>query len=122
MALSPNLPRAHYALGRLLQREGKKEEAERELAIHHSLYEKGRQPCRRPTCATPRLALAWAELNQGRAAQALCRFTALPPSAESLRGRPWPSQRLGRHADAVRALERARAPWPRTTPASSCCW
>ena len=109
VALSPNLPRAHYALGRLLQREGKKEEAERELAIHHSLYEKGRQLVSAADVRDSATALAWAELNQGRAAQALIRFTALPPSAEALRGQALALQRLGRHADAVRVLERASA-------------
>ncbi|HEY1434326.1 MAG TPA: tetratricopeptide repeat protein [Thermoanaerobaculia bacterium] len=109
VALSPNLPRAHYALGRLLQRTGKKEEAQRELAIHHALYEKGRDTVAAADVRDSATSLAWADLNRGNATEALIRFAALPPSAEALRGQALALQHLGRHADAVRVLERARS-------------
>jgi Flp pilus assembly protein TadD len=109
VALSPNLPGAHFALGRLLQREGKKEEAERELEIHHALYERGRQTVAAADAKDATASLAMAQLNQGKAAEALARFKSLPESAESLRGQALALQRLGRHAEAVRALERAHA-------------
>jgi Flp pilus assembly protein TadD len=109
VTLSPNLPRAHYALGRLLQREGKKDEAERELAIHHSLYERGRQLVSAADVKDASASLAWAELNQGHAAEALARFAALAESPDSLKGQAMALERLGRQADAVRALERAHA-------------
>jgi tetratricopeptide (TPR) repeat protein len=107
--LSPNLPRAHYALGRLLQREGKKDEAERELAAHHALYERARQIVAANTAADARASLAWSELNAGRASQALQLFQALPESPDSLKGQALACQRLGRHAEAVQALEKARS-------------
>ena len=53
------------------------------------------------------LELAQKELNQGKAASALARFAAQPESPDALKGQALALQRLGRHADAVRALERA---------------
>src|SRR5262249_11503331 len=110
--LSPNLPRVHFALGRLLQREGKKEEAERELALHHSLYERGRELVSAADSREASTSLAWAELNAGRPAEALERFRNLPESPEALRGQAEALQRLGRNAEAVKALERAHAVAP----------
>jgi len=107
IALSPNLPGAHFALGRLLQREGRKEEADKELATQPALYERGRQLVAAADIQDAATSRAWAELREGKAADALRRFRALPESPESLRGQAEALQRLGRHADAVRALERA---------------
>ena len=107
--LAPNLPGGHYSLGRLLQRQGKKDEAERELTIHHSLYERGRQLVAAANSKDAATSLAWAELNAGKAAEALARFQTLPESPETLKGQALALQRLQRHRDAVRALERARA-------------
>jgi Flp pilus assembly protein TadD len=108
LKLSPNLPGAHYALGRLLQRQGKKEEAETELAIHHALYERARELVAASEARSAEFALAWALLTGGNPSAALTRFAALGPSAESLRGEAMALSRLERHAEAVRALERAR--------------
>jgi Flp pilus assembly protein TadD len=107
--LAPNLPGAHYALGRLLQRQGKKDEAEKELAIHHSLYERGRKLVSAADVQDAASSYAWAELNHGKPNDALLRFKALPESPDSLRGQALALQRLGRNAEAVRALERAHA-------------
>jgi Flp pilus assembly protein TadD len=106
---APNSLGAHFALGRLLQREGKKEEAESELAKHHDLYERARQQTAQANVQASELARAWVELEHGKAAEALARFQKFPESAESLRGEALAYQRLGRHTNAVRALERARA-------------
>ena len=72
--LSPNLPGAHYALGRLLQREGKKEEADRELATHHDLYERALHAVSASNAQKASAALAWKELEAGKASEALTRF------------------------------------------------
>jgi len=109
VALSPGSPGAHYSLGRLLQREGKKEEAERELATHHALYERGRQAAAAANANDAAMSLAQDELDQGRPAVALTRFQSMPETAESLRGQALALQRLGRHGEAVRALEKAHA-------------
>ncbi len=105
--LSPNLPRGHYALGRLLQREGKNAEAERELAAHHALYERGTKIVAATDVESGELTLARAELNQGNATAALRRFESLPASPESLVGRAEALSRLGHRREAVAALERA---------------
>lgn len=105
--LSPNLPRGHYALGRLLLREGKKAEAERELATHHSLYERGTKIVSATDVESGQITMARSQLHQGKAAEALARFEALPESPESLIGRAEALLRLGRPREAVRALERA---------------
>jgi Flp pilus assembly protein TadD len=107
IALSPNMPAPHFALGRLLQREGKKEEAQKELAMHHALYERGRRLVSAADVQDAQTSLAWTLLREGNAAEALERFRALPETPESLRGQAAALQRLGRPADAVRALERA---------------
>ncbi len=105
--LSPNLPRGHYALGRLLQREGKTAEAERELAAHHALYERGTKIVAATDVESGQITMARAELGQGKAAAALKRFQSLPPSPESLVGSAEALSRLGRQREAVAALERA---------------
>ena len=107
IALAPNLPGAHYALGRLLQRGGRKDEADKELATHHALYERGHRLVSAADVTDAATSRAWDELRQGKAEDALARFRALPESPESLRGEAAALQRLGRHSDAVRALERA---------------
>lgn len=107
IALAPNLPGAHYALGRLLQREGRKDEADKELATHHALYERGHRRVAAADVTDAATSRAWEELREGKAEDALARFRALPESPESLRGQAAALQRLDRHADAVKALERA---------------
>jgi len=108
IALAPNLPGAHYALGRLLQRQGRREEADKELALHHELYERGRRLVAAADVADAAASRAWVELREGKAADALARFRALPQSPETLRGQAAALQRLGRSAEAVQALERAQ--------------
>lgn len=114
--LSPNLPGAHFALGRLLQREGKKEEADHELATHHDLYERALHAVSASNAQKASAALAWKELEAGKASEALARFRSLPESPDSLRGQALALSRLGRHAEAVRALEKARALAPDDPP------
>src|SRR6185369_9829744 len=105
--LAPNLPAAHYALGRLLVRTGRRADGEAQLAVHRELYEKGLARVSASESGNAEGNLGWALLHQGRPADALARFEAMPESAESSRGRAAALSRLGRHADAVRALERA---------------
>jgi Flp pilus assembly protein TadD len=106
--LAPNLPGAHFALGRLLQRQGQKEEAEKELAQHHALYERGRQAVAAADSRDASASLAWSELKAGKNAEALDRFRSLPESPDTLKGQAEALDRLGRPAEAVRALERAQ--------------
>ena len=109
IVLAPNTPRAHYALGRLFQRQGKSAEAQRELEIHHKLYERSREAIAHYDVESAEMAYAWAEWHKGNAGVALARFQALPETPETLRGAALALARLERHAEAVAALERAKA-------------
>lgn len=106
--LSPNSPRAHYALGRLLLRQGKRDEGERELAVHRSLYERAQKLVSESQARSAEAALAWSELSQGKTVEALERFSQLPETSDTLLGRATVLSRLRRHPEAVAALERAR--------------
>lgn len=106
--LAPNLAGPRYSLGRLLVKAGRRSEGEAQLAIHRDLYENGLARVAASETGAGQARLAWALLHQGKAAEALTQFSAMPESAESLRGRGAALARLGRHAEAVGALERAR--------------
>ena len=107
--LAPKLPRTHYALGRLLLRRGKRAEAEAELEIHQAAYERGLKRVSETDALTGELALGWARLKDGDAPGALQIFEALPESPDSLIGKGEALGRMGRHREAVRALEHARS-------------
>ncbi|HTY42897.1 MAG TPA: tetratricopeptide repeat protein [Thermoanaerobaculia bacterium] len=109
LALAPSLPGAHYSLGRLLQREGKKEEADQELAAHRALYERARQLAADAQVNDSEISRAWADLYAGKASEALARFKGLHETPESLTGQALALQRLGRNAEAEKALDRAHA-------------
>ena len=106
--LAPKLPRARQELGRLLLRRGKPEGAEVELALHRDTSEKGVQKRSGNEGPTGELALGFARLKEGDAPAALEVFARLPESTDSLIGRSEALSRLGRHGEAIRALERAR--------------
>jgi predicted Zn-dependent protease len=107
--LAPRLPRGHYALGRLLLKRGQREEAEKELATHRELYEQAMQRASATEKRAGELDFARTRLREGDAARALAMFQALPESADSLVGAAEALSRLGRHGEAMRALEKASA-------------
>jgi tetratricopeptide (TPR) repeat protein len=107
MAIGTPLAEPHYALGRLLTRRGNREEGERELALHRTLYDRAVRRSQEARARSGEIALGWAELRQGHAETALARFEAIPDSAEALIGQASALSRLGRHRDAVQVLERA---------------
>lgn len=109
VSLAPTLATPHYALGRLLARQGQREEAARELAAHRSLYDRARKKVEETGALQAETALAWSELQKGKTSEALARFAALPETADTILGKATALSRLGRHAEAVAALERARA-------------
>ena len=105
--LAPNLPAAHYALGRLLVKTGRRAEGEAQLVIHRELYEKGLARVSESEAGEAGSKLGWSLLQQGKPAEALARFEAVPESPDALRGKAAALARLNRHAEAARALERA---------------
>lgn len=105
--LAPNSPRGHYALGRLLMREGDKAEADRELAAHQAIYDRAQKLVFASQQQSGEATMARAELNEGKAAEALKRFQRLPPTPDALLGQAEALSRLQRHREAVAALEKA---------------
>ncbi|HEX4441738.1 MAG TPA: tetratricopeptide repeat protein [Thermoanaerobaculia bacterium] len=107
--LSPKLSRPHFALGSLLNRTGRREEGARELAIHRTLFDEASARFSETEQRGAEMSLAWRELQTGKAADALARFRSMPQSAPALYGQASALSRLGRHRDAVAALEQARS-------------
>ena len=80
----PELPRAHYALGRLLQREGKTEEAQRELSSPpRPLRARAGKPSRRYDVKNAEVALRLGRVAQGQRRRRAGPFEALPRDART---------------------------------------
>jgi predicted Zn-dependent protease len=109
VALSPRSARGHYALGRLLMKRGQRAEAEKELAAHRELYDRALARISSSQAQAAEIDMAKSQLRQGKAEHALSLFRKLPESADSLVGAAEALSRLGRHAEAIRTLEEARA-------------
>ncbi len=112
LSLDPQMPRAHYALGTLLARMSRGEEARAEIALYQAAFDAEQKRRQRESSRRARVVLAWTELSAGRAETALQIFVDLPEDPETLRGRAAALSALSRHAEAVRALEAALALTP----------
>jgi tetratricopeptide (TPR) repeat protein len=103
----PNTPLAHYLLGTLLARTGKRDEATKHVALYQRAFAQDQQDRFRSGSRQAELNLGWTELKKNRFAEALAQFNRHPNDAEGLRGAAQALAGLGRHAEALRALERA---------------
>jgi Flp pilus assembly protein TadD len=101
------LPRAHYALGALLARRGREEEARREIALYQEAFERAQRERFRRGALRAELALGWTDLAGGKNEEALAQFDRHPDDPEAIRGKAAALSRLNRHAEAIEALERA---------------
>jgi Flp pilus assembly protein TadD len=108
LALDPDLSAAHYTLGTLLARTGRREEAEKEIAVYRRDFQQQQERRFRNASRRAELDLGRTLLEAGKLEEALTQFARHPDDAEFLRGSADALSRLGRHADAVAALERAR--------------
>lgn len=106
--LSPNLAAPRYALGTLLVRQGRRKEGEEQLALHHTLYARASQRIFEAQSSHGAIQLAESQISRGQAGQALALLDGFPESADLLRARAQALSGLGRHEEAVAALERAR--------------
>jgi tetratricopeptide (TPR) repeat protein len=109
LRLDPALTKANYALGTLLARTGRREEAARYLAIYQEAFQKEQQAALAGGSRHAEVNLGWEELRHGRPEQALERFDRHPDNAEALRGAAQALIALHRDAEAVRRLESAVA-------------
>ena len=107
LSFAPDLPRAHYALGALLARRGHEEEARREIALYQRAFEREQKERFQAGARRAELTLGWTDLAGGEAEKAAAQFGRHPDDPEALRGRASALARLGRHAEAVGALEHA---------------
>ncbi len=107
IAMAPGLPRARYALGTLLARRGREEEARREIALYQEAFERSQRERFRAGARRAELALGWTSLAGGKVEEALAQFERHPGDPEALRGKAAALSLLSRHAEALDALERA---------------
>jgi Flp pilus assembly protein TadD len=107
LSMQPSLSRGHYLLGALLSRRRRADEARQEMAIYDKSYQEEQALLFARSSLRVEINLGNRELREGRYADALTRFTRHPDNVEALRGAAAALARLGRHAEAVAALERA---------------
>lgn len=107
LTLSPGLYRVHYLLGALLSRQHRTDEAKAEMALHEKAYQEEQARVYREGSLRVELNLGWTELQQGHFEAALAQFARHPDQVEALRGASEALSRMGRHAEAVAALEKA---------------
>jgi tetratricopeptide (TPR) repeat protein len=107
LAHEPAPPLAHYRLGTLLARTGRREEAGRHLALYKESFEREQSQQFRSRSRQAELNLGRALLSDRRFGEALAQFDRLPDDPEALLGAARALSGLGRNAEAVRKLERA---------------
>jgi len=115
LELSPHLASPRYALGTLLVREGRRKEGEEQLALHRASYTKAAKTIFEEQSRHGEIQLAESEIAQGQPARALARLDGFPEGVDVLRTRAQALSRLGRHEEAIAALERARELKPDAT-------
>ncbi len=107
LEIQPDVPLAHYLLGTLLARRGKRDEAALHIARYQTAFDGEQENRFRSGSRAAEVNLGWTLLKEKRFEDALAQFERRPDDVESLRGAAEALSSLGRHADAVRALERA---------------
>jgi tetratricopeptide (TPR) repeat protein len=103
----PNASLGHYLLGTLLARRGHRNEAALHIAFYRRAFADEQEARFRSGSRQAELNLGWTELKKNRFEEALAQFNRHPNDAEGLRGAAQALAGLGRHAEALRALERA---------------
>jgi tetratricopeptide (TPR) repeat protein len=103
----PDTPLAHYLLGTLLARTGHRDEAAEHIAFYRRAFAREQEERFRSGSRRAELNLGWTELKKNRFEEALAQFNRHPNDAEGLRRAAQALAGLGRHAEALRALERA---------------
>jgi tetratricopeptide (TPR) repeat protein len=113
LQLDPTLAKAHYMLGTLLARIGRREEAAEQIAVYQTAFQKEQESAFHRGSRRAQLDLGWVELRSGSPQQALEQFERYPEDPDALRGAAWALVQLGRKDEALQKYERAIA---RTTP------
>jgi tetratricopeptide (TPR) repeat protein len=113
LRVDPQFAAAHYALGTLLARVARVEEARSEIALYQAAFDAAQQSRQRAGARSARLALGWTRLQARDADGALAAFEGMAGDPEGLRGQGEALLLLGRRDEAGRAFERALALAPR---------
>lgn len=109
LKLDPDLSRAHHALGTLLARLGRGEEARAEIALYAKQFESDQKRRLVERTRTAEINLGWTRLREKRPKEALAQFERHPRDVEALRGAARALSELGRRREALEAWERAIA-------------
>ncbi len=109
LKLDETLTRAHYSLGTLLARTGRREEAARHIAVYRAAFQKEQEAAFRGGSRKAELNLGWVALRGGQPERALEQFERHPDDPDALKGAARALVRLGRDAEAFQKYERAVA-------------
>ena len=109
LKLDPARAAAHYSLGTLLARAGRRDEAREHIAAYQAAFRKEQEAAYAGGSRRAELNLGWIELSRGQAERALEQFERRPDDPDALRGAAQALIQLGRDAEAVRKYERAVA-------------
>ena len=107
LEIPPEVPLAHYLLGTLLARNGKRQEAAEHIALYQRAFDKEQENRYRSGARQAEVNLGWTRLKEKRLDEALAQFRRWPDDVEALKGAAQALSELGRHGEAVEALERA---------------
>ncbi len=109
LRLDATLTKAHYSLGTLLARMGRREEAEQHIAVYKAAFQKEQEAAFRGGSRKAELNLGWVALRTGQPQRALAQFERHPDDPDALKGAARALVQLGRDADAFQRYERALA-------------
>jgi Flp pilus assembly protein TadD len=109
LRLDGTLTRAHYNLGTLLARTGRREEAGRHIAVYQAAFQKEQEAAFRGGSRKAELNLGWVALRGGQPEGALELFERHPDDPDALKGAARALIQLGRVAEALQKYERAVA-------------
>jgi len=107
LEIPPEVPLAHYLLGTLLARNGKRQEAAEHIALYQRAFDKEQENRFRSGARQAEVNLGWTRLKEKHFEEAVAQFRRWPDDVEALRGAAQALSELGRHGEAVEALERA---------------
>jgi len=109
LRLDEPLTRAHYSLGTLLARTGRREEAAQHIAVYQAAFQKEQEAAFRGGSRKAELNLGWVALRAGQPERALAQFERHPDDPDALKGAARALVQLGRDAEAFQKYERALA-------------
>lgn len=107
LEIPPDVPLAHYLLGTLLARNGKRQEAAEHIALYQRAFVQEQENRYRSGARQAEVNLGWTRLKEKHFEDALAQFRRWPDDVEALSGAAQALSELGRHGEAVEALERA---------------